>query len=74
MEGTTKIKGEGMDNIEMIEALLKEHDIELIKGKGMQPFKIEGKGGTGKKFCIPIPVSMSTRQACEWLATRTGIS
>ena len=63
----------GKDSVQLIEALLQEFGISLEKGKGLQPFKVEGKGGDGKPLGIPL-ANMSTKQACEWLATRTGVS
>jgi hypothetical protein len=56
----------GKDSVQLIEELLKEYGIELKKGKGLVPSKVNNGG-------FPL-ANMSTRQAIEWLATRTGVS
>ena len=55
----------GKDSVQLIEELLKEYDIELKKGKGLKPSKVNNGG-------FPL-ANMSTKQACEWLANRTGV-
>ena len=56
----------GKDSVQLIEALLKEIGIALRKGKGLLASKINNGG---------FPLSnMSTKQAIEWLATRTGLA